>query len=443
MELLSQINALKEKQRKGVIFREEERNMAEIISKCSSSLYKSRLIDVLALEREDWSYHILKSLIYDPDEEVAEKAVDAIAVFQREMDFQEMFEEAADVNGFVKSWIVMITGHIGWVRDIRNKIFMERMEYLAEISQELGYVPFYSYRWMFLASGDETYLKKILDGIEHKNHEIRYHALYVTDGILESRTLEAKHLEEIRKRLYVNPECEVRYCRIYRERILRVVNQRLNKSLEEWIYPKEAAFYEKISQMCRNQMTPEVLISYCIFRVYDPTDDGVDEVLKILYQAREYWSDNRFLIFAAYMESVYGEKAENIFLNKLKEKTEQEEQKAIVFLLQAIWEIEKVPEVYINRKAIKFAEKAVRFSDSVPRAYDIIARFTSIETDQHRRAMEQSRKQKRRITLKEMEEWPLEKLYSFDTFLEMTILRRIEEPENFMLRNTAWDEEKF
>ena len=39
--------------------------------------------------------------------------------------------------------------------------------------------------------------------------------------------------------------------------------------------------------------------------------------------------------------------------------------------------------------------------------------------------------------------WPLEKLYSFDTFLEMTILRRIEEPENFMLRNTAWDEEKF
>lgn len=159
MELLSQINALKEKQQKGVIFREEERNMAEIISKCSSSLYKSRLIDVLVLERENWSYHILKSLIYDPDEEVA--------------------------------------------------------------------------------------------------------------------------------------------------------------------------------------------------------------------------------------------------------------------------------------------EKAVGFSDSVLRAYDIIARFTSIETDQHRRAMEQSRKQKRRITLKEMEEWPLEKLYSFDTFLEMTILRRIEEPENFMLRNTAWDEEKF
>ena len=42
-----------------------------------------------------------------------------------------------------------------------------------------------------------------------------------------------------------------------------------------------------------------------------------------------------------------------------------------------------------------------------------------------------------------MEEWPLEKLYSFDTFLEMTILRRTEEPENFTLRNTAWDKEKF
>ena len=44
---------------------------------------------------------------------------------------------------------------------------------------------------------------------------------------------------------------------------------------------------------------------------------------------------------------------------------------------------------------------------------------------------------------KEMEEWPLEKLYSFDTVLEMTLLRRTEEPENFTLRNTAWDEEKF
>ena len=442
MKLLSQINVLKEKQRKGIVFREEERNMAEIISKCSSRLYKSRLIDILALERENWSYRILKSLIHDPDEKVAEKAVDTIAVFQREVDFQRMFEEAADANGFVKSWIVMITGHIGWTRDIRNEIFMERMEYLAESSQESGYVPFYSYRWMFLVSEDETYFTKILDGIEHKNHEMRYHAMYVIDGMLETRALERKHLEEIQKRLYANSKCEVRYCRVYRERILRVVNQQLNRSREEWIYPEEAVFYERISPMCRDQITPEVLIAYCVFRVYYPIDDGVDEVLKILYQTREYWNDNRFLIFAAYMESVYGEKAENIFLKKLTE-TKQAEQKAIVFLLQAIWEMEKVPEDYINHKALKFAEKAVQFSDSVPRAYDIIARFTSIETDQHRSAVEQSRKQKRRITLKEVEEWPLEKLYSFDTFLEMTILRRTEEPENFTLRNMAWDEEKF
>lgn len=37
--------------------------------------------------------------------------------------------------------------------------------------------------------------------------------------------------------------------------------------------------------------------------------------------------------------------------------------------------------------------------------------------------------------MEEIEQWPLEKLYSFDTFLEMTILHRIEEPEDFMLRN--------
>lgn len=307
MKLLSQINVLKEKQRKGIVFREEERNMAEIISKCSSRLYKSRLIDILALERENWSYRILKSLIHDPDEKVAEKAVDTIAVFQREIDFQRMFEETADANEFVKSWIVMITGCIGGARDIRNEIFMERMKYLVKSSQE-------------------------------------------------SRVLERKHLEEIRKRLYANSKCEVRYCRIYRERILRVLNQQLNRSREEWIYPEEAVFYEKISPMCRDQITPEVLIAYCVFRVYYPIDDGVDEVLKILYQARECWNDNRFLIFAAYMESIYGEKAENIFLKKLTE-TKQAEQKAIVFLLQAIWEMEKVPEDYINHKALKFAEK--------------------------------------------------------------------------------------
>ena len=60
--------------------------------------------------------------------------------------------------------------------------------------------------------------------------------------------------------------------RVYRERILRVVNQQLNRSREEWIYPEEAVFYERISPMCRDQITPEVLIAYCVFRVYYPID---------------------------------------------------------------------------------------------------------------------------------------------------------------------------
>ena len=98
---------------------------------------------------------------------------------------------------------------------------------------------------------------------------------YLVKSSQESRVLERKHLEEIRKRLYANSKCEVRYCRIYRERILRVLNQQLNRSREEWIYPEEAVFYEKISPMCRDQITPEVLIAYCVFRVYYPIDDGV------------------------------------------------------------------------------------------------------------------------------------------------------------------------
>ena len=277
MKLLSQINVLKEKQRKGIVFREEERNMAEIISKCSSSLYKSRLIDILALERENWSYRILKSLIHDPDEKVAEKAVDTIAVFQREVDFQRMFEEAADANGFVKSWIVMITGHIGWTRDIRNEIFMERMEYLVKSSQESGYVPFYSYRWMFLVSEDETYFTKILDGIEHKNHEMRYHAMYVIDGMLDPRVLERKHLEEIRKRLYANSKCEVRYCRIYRQD-LQTLKTQVVRGQE--LSQKDS----EISERCRQIfMIGDQLYYICDqegekAKLYQYSENGEDEV---------------------------------------------------------------------------------------------------------------------------------------------------------------------
>lgn len=62
-----------------------------------------------------------------------------------------------------------------------------------------------------------------------------------------------------------------------------------------------------------------------------------------------------FDLCGLYGKCLWGESREYI-LKKLTG-TKQAEQKAIVFLLQAIWEMEKVPEDYINHKALKFAEK--------------------------------------------------------------------------------------
>lgn len=434
MDLLFQIHMLNVKQRKGIAFQKEEKEMAKAVSRCPSSLYKLKLIDILALEREDWSYNILKFLIHDTDERVAEKAVDATAVFQRETDFHGMFEEAIEENSLIKAWIAMITGYIGWARDINNEIFMERLEQLLDMSKGC-YTSFYIYRWMFLLTENDVYLQEILSGIEHNDHEVRYHALYVIDGILESKKLKQEQRKEIRKKLYINLGQEIRYCRIYRERILRFINQQLKEDQREWLYPKEKCFYQKALQKVRGQTAAETLIVWAIFKIYYPTEDATGEILELFYQSPECWKDPNFLIFAAYVESMYGEKMENVFLEKLKTLNLPEEQKAIVSLLQAIREIEAAPEDYVNPKALKFAEETIQYSNMIPRAYEIAAQFTSAETDQYHKMQEKGKKFKRRITMEEIEQWPLEKLYSFDTFLEMTILHRIEEPEDFMLRN--------
>lgn len=444
MELLSKINLLNQKQRNGIIFQEEDKKLAQEISECGSSYYKSKLIDILAYEKEEWSYKILKTMIYDQDEMIAEKAVDIVGVsFKKEHDFWELFEEAENTNVFVKSWIVTITGYIGLQRGIEDDMIIKRLKSLLRMNEEAFYIQLMIYEWLFLRTGDNNYLQKILSGIGDLDYEVRYQAFYVLNDILsDGELLNQEMLEKVKQLLCAGRKNELRYHRIYRERIFWCISEKMGKkSSGKYIDQKENQFFLKISTAFHEHTTVDNLLTYCIFKMYYPIKDEIEEVLKLLRDYASETEDERFLFFAAYVECKYGDEINNIFLDKLQDKELQGEKRAVVLLIQALWELELNPEDLCNKKALELAESALGYSTDIPRVFDIIMQLTSIETIKHRWAKQKSAKLKKKILLEEIDRWPLETLYSYDTFLNMTILRKIEEPENFMLKNTFWKED--
>lgn len=444
MNLLSKISCLNKKQRLGIIFQEGDKKFAEEISKCNSSYYKSKLIDILAFEKEEWSYKILKTLVYDEDEIIAEKAVDIIGEsFKKEQDFWRLFEEAENTSEFVKSWIIMMTGYIGLQRGIDDDIIIKRFMSLLNMNQDSFYIQLMIYEWLYIMTNHNEYLEKILFGLENDNHEIRYQTLYVLNDIIYDGELsDWEMLGQMQKLLCADRKDELRYNRIFRERIFQyIIEKKGGVDNKNYIYEKENQFFSKIYTAFSECVTVDSLMTYCIFKMYYPVEDKTQEIIELLRKYINRIGDERFLIFAAYVECKFGEEMNNVFLNKLQKKDLQGEGKAITLMLQALWELELNPTVLCNKKALENAENALQYSTNIPRIYDIIAKCTSIETPKYKWAKEKSIELKSKISLDEMDEWAFETLYSYETFLNMTILRKMEEPQYFMLKNTFWNKE--
>ena len=76
------------------------------------------------------------------------------------------------------------------------------------------------------------------------------------------------------------------------------------------------------------------------------------------------------------------------------------------------------------------ARKTGMFKKAFP---DIIGRLTSPDTSEYEKIKKDLKKHVVYISLQEIEEMSLNKLYSYDTFLKMDILKKIIKPKNFSL----------
>lgn len=151
---------------------------------------------------------------------------------------------------------------------------------------------------MFDLTDDETYIDNILNGLQSKNDDKRYQALYTTDYIINECLDREILLEKIDKKLRDSMENEQRYNRIYRERLVNLIREKSGKE-REIIYDQEKMFHQKIWN------DPKYILQRCIFELYYPiNDDPYKIVLNLLEENRGKTQEEEFYIFGSYIESM-------------------------------------------------------------------------------------------------------------------------------------------
>ena len=264
------------------------------------------------------------------------------------------------------------------------------------------------------------------------------------DGIMIENNLKSKKLlddhkqllQKMEQKLYVNMEHEERHNRIFRERLIRSIRKTLGKPTEI-IYSKERNFYEQIPE------DSEHILQRCIFELYYPIhDDRQEIVLNLLKDNKEKIKDERFYIFGSYIESLYGKDDVNVYQEWL-ERHGSRENEAIILYLRAVWEVALSDYEVSNKKALKYAKKALKCTKDIPAIYHLIGRLTSPDKDCYIELKEKVKQHTKYVTLQEIDNIPLEQLYSYETFLQMDILKKVAKPEDFSLMCIEEDYEKF
>lgn len=102
---------------------------------------------------------------------------------------------------------------------------------MKEILQNLekkGYAKYRIYDYLFYITKNEKYLDAILNGLQSWDDDIRYQALYTVEDVIINED-DNKWLKKINKKLIDNIEKDKRYNRIYRERLINRIRERMGK----------------------------------------------------------------------------------------------------------------------------------------------------------------------------------------------------------------------
>ena len=183
MNLLEKLMMIVSKQEQAIIFSQGDKKIIREISQCDNSYYKSKILDVLEEEYEDWSYDISKQMIKDNDKLIAEKAISVVVKFKRFEDFWKLFEEYQK-DDFINYSLIQGIGYIGVQRKLDDEIIEKRLKEILQKLDEKSYARYMAYDYLFYITEDEKYLDDILDGLFSMDEDIRYQALYTIDDVI-------------------------------------------------------------------------------------------------------------------------------------------------------------------------------------------------------------------------------------------------------------------
>lgn len=228
MNILEKLMKILEKSRKELLLSEEDKKIIKEISQCNNSYYRMRILDILKYELEDWSYDILKTMIEDKNRFVAEKSIFIIATFIKLKDFYGLFRKTIN-DEFLNYASVEAIAYIGKERRIDEDIIEKQVRQMLSEVDETSCAIYRIYAYIFDITNDEKYIDNILEGLQSKNDDERYQALYTTDYIINECLDREILLDKIDKKLRDSMENEQRYNRIYRERLVNLIREKSGK----------------------------------------------------------------------------------------------------------------------------------------------------------------------------------------------------------------------
>ena len=421
MNLLEKLMSIINKQKQAILFSQKDKEIIREISQCNNSYYKTKVLDVLQCELSDWSYDISKYMIKDKNRLIAEKSISVIQEFKRLEDFLNLFEQYQK-DEFINYELIEAIGYIGIMRQLDDDIIEKRMKEILQNLEKKGYAKYRIYDYLFYITKNEKYLDAILNGLQSWDDDIRYQALYTVEDVIINED-DNKWFKKINKKLIDNIEKDKRYNRIYRERLINRIRERMGKK-KTIICQKEKKLYQRLL------LGGKFILQRCVFELYYPVNnDRYEMILELLEKNRTNMMEEQFFIFGSYVESIYGNSEINRYQQWL-ENNGSEKNKA---LIRAVWEVAKDEYDLFNETALKYARESLECDKDIPAVYHIIGRLTSPDTSEYEKIKKDLKKHVVYISLQEIEEMSLNKLYSYDTFLKMDILKKIIKPNNFSL----------
>ena len=437
MNLLRKLNLLYIKNKTGIPFTQQDITYADTIACCGCNLYKENLIIILADYVEDWSYKILKKLSYDENESIRIAAIRKVSEFLKTKDFWNLYEEFSEDSQFVTASAIAALDFIGVKKEINDNVRIHRLLGIKKnVPDSSIYVHLVIDTKLFLDTEDEKYLENIFSHVYHRDHNIRYQALDSLDEIAENISEDKEVIQKIKNVVAnkIKNGDEYRDNRIQASQILyKICTEDGTMSWSRYpLHEKEGSYYKKLCKTMEKNPRLEDVLNWCIFQIYYPVEKDYSYCFEMLEKYSEQFYDEKFYIFAAYIEYAYGSKKENKYLEWLKERNHSEQNQGVILILLGLWEMKYGEDEFESEIAKNYFEKALKYLNDVPVIYEQLSTLISVENEKHLWTEEQSERFKTKISLTEIERLPLERLYNYEMFVNMTILRKIEQPEYFL-----------